>query len=90
MNKKQIASLIIGSVVGVTFTTAHAELSAKPMQCYGIAKAHKNDCGTPKHACAGMATSDNNPEEWVFEPSSAACVKAGGNLKAGVPGKTAQ
>lgn len=38
-------------------------------KCAGIAKAGKNDCGTSKHACAGQATKDGDPDEWVYVPA---------------------
>ena len=87
MKKQQIARLIIGSLVGATLVTAHAAPPIKPVQCYGIAKAHKNDCGTPKHACAGIATTNNDPSEWIFASSDTACVNAGGSLEAGITKK---
>jgi len=37
-------------------------------KCYGVVQAGKNDCGTSKHDCAGKATKDNDPEEWVYVP----------------------
>ena len=51
------------------------------MKCFGVAKAGKNDCGTASHSCAGMAKTDNDPNEWVSMPKDA-CEKAGGK-----PGK---
>ena len=37
-------------------------------KCTGIVKTGQNDCGTSKHACAGMAKSDGDAEEWVYLP----------------------
>jgi uncharacterized membrane protein len=58
-------------------TSAHA---GKPgfEKCQGIAKAGMNDCGTSKHACAGMAKNDADPEEWVYVPEGT-CSKIAGN-----------
>jgi uncharacterized membrane protein len=54
-------------------------------KCYGIAKAGKNDCGTAKHACAGLgAKVDNDPNEWKYV-AKGTCDKVGGKTMA--PGK---
>ena len=47
-------------------------------KCAGVAKAGMNDCGTSKHACAGMAKTDADPEEWVYVPEGT-CAKIAGN-----------
>jgi uncharacterized membrane protein len=46
-------------------------------KCAGIVKAGQNDCGTSVHACAGMATEDNDPEEWIYVPEGT-CEKISG------------
>ena len=43
-----------------------AQAQGNMEKCYGVAKAGKNDCGTAKHACAGMAKADNDPAEWKY------------------------
>ncbi|MCU7835566.1 MAG: DUF2282 domain-containing protein [gamma proteobacterium symbiont of Taylorina sp.] len=43
-------------------------------KCTGIVKAGMNDCGTSKHACAGMAKVDKDPEEWIYVPEGT-CAK---------------
>lgn len=50
-------------------------------KCMGVVKAGKNDCGTSKHACAGMATVDGDAEEWVYVPKGACEKIAGGVVK---------
>ena len=50
-------------------------------KCYGIVKAGQNDCGTSKHACAGQATMDNDPAEWVYVPKGTCAKIAGGKTK---------
>lgn len=50
-------------------------------KCYGIAKAKKNDCGTPTHPCAGQAAKDRDPEEWIYLPKGACDKIAGGHTK---------
>lgn len=46
---------------------AHAAKGDKE-KCYGVVKTGANDCGAPGHSCAGQATSDNDPNEWVYMP----------------------
>jgi uncharacterized membrane protein len=47
-----------------------------------IAKAGKNDCGTAKHACAGLgAKTDNDPTEWKYV-AKGSCEKVGGKTTA--------
>lgn len=78
--KKPAKSLLIAFfTVGVALigTQSHA---GKPgfEKCKGIAKAGMNDCGTSKHACAGMAKTDADPEEWIYVPEGT-CSKIAGN-----------
>ncbi|MCP4702400.1 MAG: DUF2282 domain-containing protein [Gammaproteobacteria bacterium] len=47
-------------------------------KCKGIAKAGMNDCGTSKHACAGQAKTDGDPNEWIYVPIGT-CEKIHGN-----------
>jgi len=49
-------------------------------KCQGIVKAGMNDCGTSKHACAGMAKVDSDPDEWVYVPEGT-CAKLAGAVK---------
>ncbi|MCG8669134.1 MAG: DUF2282 domain-containing protein [Pseudomonadales bacterium] len=50
-------------------------------KCQGIAKAGLNDCGTSKHSCAGQATVDNDPEEWIYLPAGTCEKITGGTVK---------
>jgi uncharacterized membrane protein len=51
-------------------------------KCYGVAKAGQNDCGTAKHACAGLgAKTDNDPTEWKYV-AKGTCEKVGGKTTA--------
>jgi len=83
MNRKNmtIAAAIAGLLAVGTAQANHHEGTADKVKCYGVAKAGKNDCGTASHSCAGMAKTDNDPNEWVSMPKDA-CEKAGGK-----PGK---
>ena len=44
---------------------------------FGVAKAGQNDRGTAKHACATLARSDRDPEEWKLVPKGT-CRMMGG------------
>lgn len=56
-------------------------------KCFGVAKAGQNDCGTAKHACATMARSYRDPEEWKLAPKET-CRKLGGRLEPPEKGPT--
>jgi uncharacterized membrane protein len=62
-----------------TAATAHADSAKGKEKCYGVAKAGKNSCAnlTDTHACAGMATKDNDPAEWTLV-AKGTCAKLGG------------
>lgn len=48
-------------------------------QCYGIAKAGKNDCASALHACNGQSTVDFAPTDFKLVPKGS-CLKMGGKL----------
>ncbi|NJN47971.1 MAG: DUF2282 domain-containing protein, partial [Candidatus Competibacteraceae bacterium] len=50
-------------------------------KCYGVVKAGKNDCGAPGHSCAGQATADSDPNEWVYLPTGTCDKIAGGSTE---------
>lgn len=65
----------------VMTVTLPAHAGKKGMEkCAGIAKEGKNDCGTSKHACAGLATVDGDKEEWVYVPKGTCDKIVGGSL----------
>lgn len=74
-----VMATLLSTALGVCTTAALAK--PQPMEkCYGIAKAGKNDCGTPTHACAGQAATSNNPNEWIYVPVGTCAKTPGGNL----------
>lgn len=76
---KAAAMALACATVATAALPAHA--GKKGMEkCAGIAKAGKNDCGTSKHACAGMADKDGDPEEWVYVPEGTCEKIVGGTL----------
>ena len=76
-----VRQLIQGSALAlVTLAMTQAAVAAdKPEmeKCAGVAKAGKNDCGTSKHACAGMSKADGG-DEWVYVPKGTCDKLAGG------------
>ena len=76
-----VMATLLSTALSVATTTATAETKVAPMEkCYGIAKAGKNDCGTPTHACAGQAATNNDPNEWVYVPVGTCAKTPGGSL----------
>ncbi len=57
-------------------------------KCAGVAMKGMNDCGSldGKHACAGQAAVDNDPNEWVYVPEGT-CAKIGGEVAMTKPAK---
>lgn len=83
-DKKLLMSMALAGVVALGFSALSHEASAKEgfEKCTGVVKAGMNDCGTSKHACAGQATVDGDPEEWVYVPEGTCEKIAGGTVKA--------
>lgn len=77
-----LAALVGGAAVLANAAAAGDTMAGKTdgyEKCAGIAKAHKNDCKTAAHSCAGQAMKDNDPNEWMYVPTGT-CVKAGGRV----------
>lgn len=76
-SKKAVLVSLFAMGFAMLGSAAHA---GKPgfEKCLGVAKAGMNDCGSSKHACAGMAKTDADPEEWVYVPEGT-CDKLAGN-----------
>ncbi|MFL6708760.1 MAG: DUF2282 domain-containing protein, partial [Massilia sp.] len=75
--------LLLAAALATVCTAAAAADGAKKTvekeQCFGVAKAGQNDCGTATHGCAGQAAVDNDPAEWR-SVAKGSCEKAGGKL----------
>jgi len=84
MNNRKVISAAIGSllVLGMSASPAFAADKVKMEKCFGIAKAGKNDCSSNKsaHACAGQATKNNDPMDFVAVPKGTCDKIAGGHL----------
>lgn len=88
MEKSKILSIAIGSLLAIGLV-GNASAAPKKMdknmeQCFGIAKAGMNDCSSNKsaHSCAGQATKNNDPMDFVAVPKGTCDKIAGGMLKA--------
>lgn len=98
MSAKMI-STAISAVIALSLTTTEAIADNKTTtmqmgnldgteKCYGIAKAHTNDCASAKHGCAGEAIADNDKKEWIAVPNGLCNKIYGGNLKEPTETKT--
>jgi len=50
-------------------------------QCFGVAKAGKNDCKAGAHDCKGLSKVDSDPQSFVLVPVGTCDKIAGGNMK---------
>jgi uncharacterized membrane protein len=87
MEKQQILSIAIGSLLalGLTGNASAADKKIDMEKCYGIAKAGMNDCASSKsaHSCAGQASKNNDPMDFVVVPKGTCNKIANGNLGEG-------
>ena len=81
--KSAILAAAISSLFALS-TTAFAADDGNSEKCYGVAKAGKNDCAGAAHACAGQATKDKSPKEFIKLPKGTCERIMGGSL---TPGK---
>lgn len=85
--KSNVKRLVNGAVstalaVGLASASSSALAAKGDMEkCYGIVKAGKNDCGTKSHACAGQASKDSDPAEWIYLPKGSCSKIVGGTTK---------
>jgi len=85
MNNSHILSAAIGSLLVLGLASGNANAAEKKMEmekCFGIAKAGMNDCSSNKsaHACAGQATMNNDPMDFVAVPKGTCNKIASGSL----------
>ncbi len=86
MSKTQgILSAAMGSLLVVGLMGGNAIAGDKNMEkCYGVAKAGQNDCGgkLAGHSCAGQATKNGDPADFVAVPKGTCDKLANGSKKA--------
>jgi len=67
-----LMAVAIGSIlsVGAGLGLAQEKETASDAKekCYGVVKAAKNECAGNGHACAGQATKNGDPGEWIYVP----------------------
>ncbi len=83
MGNNQILSVAIGSLLALGLAGNVSAADSKKMeQCYGVAKAGMNDCGGKKagHSCAGQASKDSDPFDFVAVPKGTCDKLANGSL----------
>ena len=86
MNHQAKIQAAVAGIVALGFASlvSAAPVAQKPgtEKCYGVAKGGQNDCGTAKHACAGLgAKADKDPTEWKYVEKGT-CEKMGGKMAA--------
>lgn len=70
--------LAVGIGMPASGATAHEFKAPEGKEkCYGVTKAGQNECGTSKHACAGMGKVDKDPTDWQIV-AKGSCEKIGG------------
>jgi uncharacterized membrane protein len=82
MNQQQIIRAALAGLFAVGLSaTAFAQTPKGMEQCFGIAKAGKNDCGSKgtAHSCAGQSKVDNDPNDFKFVKTGT-CQKMGGKM----------
>jgi uncharacterized membrane protein len=73
-----VASALAMALSLTAVPTAQAQ---ETEQCFGVAKAGKNDCKAGSHDCAGMSTVDADPQSFVVVPKGTCEKIAGGSLQ---------
>lgn len=85
MNNRRMIAAAMGSLLVLGLASGSAMAGDKPEmeKCFGIAKAGKNDCSSNKsaHSCAGQATKDKDPMDFVAVPKGTCDKIADGQLK---------
>lgn len=82
--QKLIAAILTVAGLGIAAVSLNAEAdtaSNPDERCYGIVRKGMNECGTPKHSCEGVATTDGDPEEWIYLPKGTCEKIVGGVVK---------
>jgi uncharacterized membrane protein len=86
--KKLSHNLALAGVIAVagsvgTFLPQQADAAAW-VKCYGIARAHMNDCAATTHSCAGQSIHNGGKYSFLLLPAGVCQKIVGGSL---VPGK---
>ena len=83
-NHQKLLSIAIGGLLalGLAGNASAADKKMEMEKCFGIAKAGMNDCSSNKsaHSCAGQATKNNDPMDFVAVPKGTCDKIAGGSM----------
>jgi uncharacterized membrane protein len=81
--------LAVGAVMTAGQAQAVPDAPKAWEKCAGVAKKGMNDCGAldGKHDCAGQATKDSDPQEWVYTPEGTCTKIVGGKVAKVKPAK---
>ena len=87
MNKRYLVASALAAAIGGPLLI-HAQMpvaaptSFKAEQCYGIAKAGKNDCASAgNNSCGGTSKVNGDPKAWIYVPAGYCDRIVGGSLK---------
>ena len=84
MKAKTLSAVALAGAMATALSlsvTQQAVAAKKDMEkCAGIVKAGKNDCGANGHSCAGQATADADPNEWIYVPAGTCEKIVGGTV----------
>jgi len=87
MNSKVLLMAAIAGSLGISAASAgektadDAAMNMSMVKCYGVNAAHKNDCKTASHSCAGQEARARNPNSFVELPAGL-CEKIDGGKTA--------
>lgn len=91
--KTALASIMTMGILGLTQAAladndmqGHDKM-AKTEKCYGINAAHKNDCASPGHSCAGQDSKSRDPNAFVVVPAGLCGKIDGGSTMPQMKGK---
>jgi len=84
-NQQKLLSVAIGGLLALGLAGTASAADKNMEKCYGIAKAGMNDCGSKKagHSCAGHATKDSDPNDFVAVPKGTCDKIANGSTTVG-------
>ncbi|HUL06079.1 MAG TPA: DUF2282 domain-containing protein [Candidatus Acidoferrum sp.] len=76
-------SILVASALAaaLSLSTTSVVQAQDTEQCFGVAKAGKNDCKAGAHDCAGKSTVDSDPQSFVLVPVGTCEKIAGGSMK---------
>jgi uncharacterized membrane protein len=91
MDQKALVAAAIAGLFALGAGSSALAQDKMQEKCWGVSKAGQNDCGSNKtaHSCAGQSKADYDPNDFKTTKTGT-CVKMGGSLKQGEPGKLAK